>query len=154
VPAAVAAPLVAPPVPDRQVGGVAASSYQPLIREIAGRHAVPAKLVEAVIRVESGFDPRAVSRRGAQGLMQLMPATAKGLGVANPFDPKQNVEGGAKYLKQLLDQYGGDTQKALAAYNAGAGNVDKYNGVPPFAETQAYVANITASLDNAKAALA
>jgi hypothetical protein len=124
------------------------------LEELAKRLGIPLELLLALIMQESKGDPNAQSGAGAQGLMQLMPATAKGLGVANPFDPKQNVEGGAKYLKQLLDQYGGDTQKALAAYNAGAGNVDKYNGVPPFAETQAYVANITASLDNAKAALA
>jgi hypothetical protein len=138
VPAAVAAPLVAPPVPDRQVGGVAASSYQPLIREIAGRHAVPAKLVEAVIRVESGFDPRAVSRRGAQGLMQLMPATAAQLGVRDVFDARQNIDGGVRHLRRLLERYG-DFRLALAAYNAGENAVEVHGGVPPFNETRAYV---------------
>src|SRR5262249_21427080 len=105
-------------VPDRQVGGVSAPSYQPLIREIAARHAVPAKLVEAVIHVESGFDPRAVSHRGAQGLMQLMPATAEQLGVRDVFDPRQNIEGGVLHLRRLLERYG-DFRLALAAYNAG-----------------------------------
>jgi soluble lytic murein transglycosylase-like protein len=136
--AAVAAQLVAPPVPDRQVGGAAASSYQPLIREIASRHAVPAKLVEAVIRVESGFDPRAVSHRGAQGLMQLMPATAAQLGVRDVFDARQNIDGGVRHLRRLLERYG-DFRLALAAYNAGENAVEVHGGVPPFNETRAYV---------------
>jgi soluble lytic murein transglycosylase-like protein len=138
MPAAVAAPLAAPPVPDRQVGGAATSSYQPLIREIAARHAVPAKLIEAVIRVESGFDPRAVSHRGAQGLMQLMPATAEQLGVRDVFDARQNIDGGVRHLRRLLERYG-DFRLALAAYNAGEKAVETHGGVPPFSETRAYV---------------
>jgi hypothetical protein len=137
-PPAVAAPLAAPTVPDRHVGGAAASSYQPLIREIAARHAVPAKLVEAVIRVESGFDPRAVSHRGAQGLMQLMPATAAQLGVRDVFDARQSIDGGVRHLRQLLDRYG-DVRLALAAYNAGEKAVESHGGVPPITETRAYV---------------
>jgi hypothetical protein len=124
------------------------------LEELAKKNGIPLELLLGVIMQESRGNPNAQSGAGAQGLMQLMPATAKGLGVNNPFDPKQNVEGGAKMLGQLLEKYGGDTAKVLAGYNAGPGNVDKYNGVPPFAETQAYVANITASLDNAKSALA
>ena len=88
------------------------------------------------------------------GLMQLMPGTARQLGVGNPNDPKQNVEGGVKYLGQMLKMFGGDMAKALAGYNAGPGNVRKHHGVPPFKETRQYVANITASMDNAEAALA
>ncbi|MDB5097446.1 MAG: lytic transglycosylase protein [Cyanobacteria bacterium RYN_339] len=124
------------------------------LEELCKKYGISLEMLLGVIMQESKGDPNAESGAGAQGLMQLMPATAKGLGVTNSFDPKQNVEGGAKYLKQLMDQFGGDTSKVLAGYNAGAGNVEKYNGVPPFAETQQYVANITASLDNAKAALA
>jgi hypothetical protein len=124
------------------------------LEQLAKQYGIPLELLLAVIMQESKGDPDAESPAGAQGLMQLMPATAKGLGVNNPFDAKQNVEGGAKYLKQLMDQFGGDISMCLAAYNSGAGNVQKYDGVPPFAETQQYVANITASLDNAKAALA
>jgi Transglycosylase SLT domain len=136
--AVAAAPLAAPAVPGRHVGGAAASSYQPLIREIAARHAVPAKLVESVIHVESGFDPRAVSHRGARGLMQLMPATAEQLGVRDVFDARQNIEGGVRHLRELLDRYG-DFRLALAAYNAGEKAVERHGGVPPISETRAYV---------------
>jgi soluble lytic murein transglycosylase-like protein len=140
-PAAAAAPVAAPAAPGRHVARAAASSYQPLIREIAARHAVPAKLVESVIHVESGFDPRAVSRRGARGLMQLMPATAEQLGVRDVFDARQNIEGGVRHLRWLLDQYG-DFRLALAAYNAGEKAVESHGGVPPFSETRAYVEQV------------
>jgi soluble lytic murein transglycosylase-like protein len=116
------------------------------LEALAKKYGVPKKMILAVIKQESGGNPKAQSGAGAQGLMQLMPETAKGLGVDNPFDPKQNLEGGIKLLAQNLQRYNGDTKLALAAYNAGPGNVDKYGGVPPFAETQTYVKNITAMM--------
>jgi soluble lytic murein transglycosylase-like protein len=108
-------------------------------------HDVPAKLVKAVIRAESGGDPSAISRSGAQGLMQLMPATAQIYGVVNPFDPSMNVDAGAHYLHDLLVRYHHNLALALAAYNAGPGAVDAAHGVPSFAETRAYVARVTAA---------
>jgi soluble lytic murein transglycosylase-like protein len=98
-------------------------------------------LVEAIIANESGFDPKATSRAGARGLMQLMPETAAGLGVLDPYDPAQNVRGGTRYLRALLDRFG-DLELAVAAYNAGAGAVERYGGVPPYPETQNYVRNV------------
>jgi soluble lytic murein transglycosylase-like protein len=108
--------------------------------------------LDSVIHYESGYNPRAVSKKGAQGLMQLMPDTAQQLGVRNSFDPAQNVQGGAAYLRQLLDLYHGDAQKALAAYNAGPGRVQQYKGVPPYRETQAYVAAIIREYNRKKLA--
>ena len=108
--------------------------------------ALPRGLLEAVALQESGLSPCAVSRSGALGLMQLMPATAQELGVENPFDPWQNLRGGSQFLRQLLDRYGGDLSLALGAYNAGPSVVDYYGGVPPYVETQNYVASVLARL--------
>jgi soluble lytic murein transglycosylase-like protein len=117
--------------------------YEPLIREHAAKQALRTDLVRAVIQVESGYNPRARSPRGAMGLMQLMPATAKSLKVQNPFDPDQNVDAGVRHLKQLLENYGGDVNLTLAAYNAGSGAVARSSGIPRYAETQNYVRRIT-----------
>ena len=109
----------------------------------AARHNVDPNLVRAVVKVESDFNPNAVSRKGAMGLMQLMPATARQLNVKNPFDPEQNVDAGVRHLKQLLESYGGDVKLTLAAYNAGSGAVARSSGVPRISETQNYVRRIT-----------
>jgi hypothetical protein len=113
------------------------------IEQAAARHNVDPNLVRAVVKVESNFNPNAVSRKGAMGLMQLMPSTARQLKVNNPFDPAQNVDAGVRHLKQLLESYGGDVKLTLAAYNAGAGAVARSSGVPHYAETQNYVRRIT-----------
>jgi soluble lytic murein transglycosylase-like protein len=112
------------------------------IREIAGRYGVDPVLVHAVIGAESAFNPWAVSRKGAQGLMQLMPRTASALGVRDSFNPRDNIEGGVRHLGYLLDRYAGNVSLALAAYNAGEGAVDYYRGIPPYPETQQYVQKI------------
>jgi len=116
--------------------------YQEAIDRIAAVHAVDPALVRAVIHAESAFNPQARSRVGAQGLMQLMPTTAEELGVVSPFNPEQNIDGGVRYLAMLLARYEGDTRLATAAYNAGPGAVERYSGIPPFAETQAYVKRV------------
>ena len=118
------------------------TEIQRLVTESCTKHGVDPKLVMALIQQESGFNQNALSKAGAQGLMQLMPATAKSLGVQNAFNPEQNIEGGVKYLKGLLDRFHGNKILALAAYNAGPNAVKKYNGVPPYKETQNYVRNI------------
>jgi Transglycosylase SLT domain len=127
-------------------------SYRALIRDAAERHALTPALVESVIRVESNFQPRAVSPKGARGLMQLMPATATQLGVRNVFDARENVEAGVRHLRYLIDRYEGNVPLALAAYNAGVEAVARYGGIPPFAETRAYVARILSLLEQTGAA--
>lgn len=117
---------------------------QSLINQTAGRFQIDPKLVNAVIRVESGFDPHAVSRKGAEGLMQLIPATAERFGVADPFDSRQNIQGGVSYLRYLLDRFNGSVPLSLAAYNAGENRVDRDGGIPAIPETVNYVRKVTA----------
>jgi hypothetical protein len=123
-----------------------------VVSEVSGRHNLDPDLVNSVIHAESGFNTRAVSRKGAQGLMQLMPKTAATLGVANAFDPQSNVEAGTRYLRDLLEKYNFDLAKALAAYNAGPLRVQQYGGVPPYYETRAYVARIIRDYNRKKLA--
>src|SRR5205823_3063535 len=123
-----------------------------VIDSISDRHHLDPDLINSVIHAESGFNARAVSPKGAQGLMQLMPHTASQLGIANAFDPKANVEGGTRYLRELLERYNFDLVKALAAYNAGPHRVEQYRGVPPYYETRAYVANIIRDFNRKKRA--
>ena len=136
-----------PPAPELSV------PYAELIRKAARKYALDAALLASVIRAESNFDARAISRKNAQGLMQLLPSTAANLAVRNPFDPAQSIDAGARYLRQLLDRYAGNVELALAAYNAGPDRVTQYNGVPPFPETRNYVKKVTsqAAKDKQKA---
>lgn len=116
--------------------------YHEHIMEAAQNYDVDPALIRAIIQAESGYNPRAVSRRGAQGLMQLMPRTAKSLGIEDSFDPALNIDGGVRYFRQLLDRFGGDEALALAAYNAGSRFVHKYKGVPPFRATKIYIKKV------------
>jgi len=126
-----------------RLSGRGPDDFDGLILDACQRYGVDPALVKGVIHAESGFDPNAVSRAGAKGLMQLMDATAAGLGVSDSFDPSENVEAGVRYLSELIDRYQ-DEALALAAYNAGPGAVDRYGGIPPFAETQSYVPRVLA----------
>lgn len=123
---------------------------RPLIQRAAERYGIRPALLEALIQQESGFNPNAVSKAGAQGLTQLMPGTAAGLGISDPFDPEQNIMGGARYLRMQLDRFNNDETLALAAYNAGPGAVLRYHGVPPFTETRNYVRSVLALAGDAE----
>ena len=123
-----------------------------LVLNAGTKHGIDPDFIASVVHAESGFNVKAVSPKGAQGLMQLMPKTAQELGVKDSFDPEANVDAGTKYLRALLDQYNGNVPKALAAYNAGANRVAQYNGVPPYRETRAYVRNIIVDYNRRKAA--
>lgn len=123
-------------------GEPAIDPYHVIIHEAAGRYDVEYDLIRAIIMTESQFNPRAVSRRGARGLMQIMPTTAREMEVVNLHDPTENIDAGVRYFKSLLDRFEGDVELALAAYNAGSSNVLRYDGIPPYKETRAYVAKV------------
>jgi hypothetical protein len=124
------------------------SSLEEIFKKAASTYGVDENLLKAIAKAESDFDTNATSKSGAMGIMQLMPATAKSLGVTDAYDPEQNIMGGAKYIASMLEKYNGNVSYALAAYNAGSGNVDKYGGIPPFEETQNYVTKILGYLQD------
>lgn len=154
----VAGTVVAPRVASSSHGPAAVVSPAPLsgaigemVAQVAARESLPPQLIHSVIQVESNYDPYAVSPKGAQGLMQLIPATARRFGVTDAFNPADNIQGGARYLRYLLELYKGDYPLALAAYNAGEGAVAKYGGVPPYAETRDYLVRIGRQLEKSMA---
>lgn len=125
----------------------APADLQPAINQAAAKYGLHPSLIESIARHESSFNPRAVSPAGAQGVMQIMPETQQELGVTDPFDADQSIDGGAKYLRMMLDRFGGNLPNALAAYNAGPHRVEQYNGIPPFEETQNYVSKILSDIE-------
>jgi soluble lytic murein transglycosylase-like protein len=127
------------------------AEYDQIIATCAAKYGVNPSLIKAVIHAESGYNPNAISRKGASGLMQLMPSTARSLNVSNSFDPKDNVEGGVKYLRFLLDTFRGDVSLAVAAYNAGLNKVAKYGGIPPYNETRTYVNRVLSYMQSYQA---
>ena len=127
------------------------AEYDHIISTCASKYGVNQSLIKAVIQAESGYNPNAISRKGASGLMQLMPGTARSLNVSNSFDPKDNVEGGVKYLRFLLDTFRGDVSLAVAAYNAGLNKVAKYGGIPPYNETRTYVNRVLSYMQSYQA---
>jgi len=136
-------PGVAPePAVQGTGGGSEGGEYESLIAQAAARNGLDPALLHGLIQQESGFDPSATSGAGAAGLTQLMPGTASSLGVANPLNPAESIEGGARYLSEMMSRFGGNTADALAAYNAGPGAVQQYGGIPPYAETQSYVTKV------------
>ena len=144
----------APPEPTTDDSAAAVRDLQAIINDASVRSHIDADFIASVIRAESAGNPKAVSPKGAQGLMQLMPQTASTLGVRNSFDPEENVDGGVRYLRDLLVKYNGDAAKALAAYNAGPQRVQQYGGVPPYRETHAYVARVINDYNRKKTAQA
>jgi|HubBroStandDraft_3_1064219.scaffolds.fasta_scaffold14578_3 soluble lytic murein transglycosylase-like protein len=132
-------PAAPPGTTDASAGS---SQYDPLIEQSAARYGLDPAVLHGLIQQESGFDPESQSSAGAAGLTQLMPGTASSLGVANPLNPAESIEGGARYLSQMMERFGGNTEDALAAYNAGPGAVQQYGGIPPYAETQSYVQKV------------
>lgn len=144
------APDDTPPAPSAQTK----PDVNAIVKDAGTKHGLDPDFIASVVHAESGYNVKAVSPKGARGLMQLMPRTAEQLGVKDSFDPAANVDGGTKYLRALLDQYNGDVPKALAAYNAGTARVTQYNGVPPYRETTAYVRRIIAEYNRKRAAAA
>ena len=145
--------VIAPtPPPAPKAEPESSATVNDLVANIARRHNVEPSLVDSVIRVESNYNPNAISSAGAMGLMQLIPSTAQRFGVSNTFHPEQNIEGGVRYLKYLMELYRGDERLALAAYNAGEGAVAKYKGIPPYPETQNYVYQVGKKLGQSRVA--
>jgi soluble lytic murein transglycosylase-like protein len=144
------APLAPAPNPPPAVDAAPLSNLNEMVKAASSQNYIDQDLINSVIRAESGFNPRAVSPKGAQGLMQLMPQTAASLGVKNAMDPAANIEGGTRYLRELLARYNNDLAKALAAYNAGPLRVEQYHGVPPYPETHAYVARVIRDFNRKK----
>jgi soluble lytic murein transglycosylase-like protein len=147
-------PSISQPLADENAGGYSVYGalygymnkkeqlFHPIIIKVSSRHQIDPALVKAIIMAESGYNPKAISKRGAKGLMQLMPSTAQALGVEDVFNPKENISGGVRYFKQLVNNFDGDITLALAAYNAGSRNVRQYQGIPPFKSTRYYIEKV------------